>query len=287
MPDDHQLVTLANGQCTLFSASYGEKMHPGLGPQAEAELLYVSQLHIRDRLAKNSTSGEFVIWDIGLGAAANAIAVLRATTDIPGHLRLISFDNTAEPLEFALKNSAALGFVSGYEDRLNELLLAKKTAFRHGSLHVDWRFHLGDFPAWLTQGRRDVPPPHAVFYDSFSPAKNPAMWTLPVFENLYRALDPERPCALTTYSRSTVLRATLLMAGFFVGVGHATGLKEETTISANTLDLISEPLDHRWLVRARRSHSAEPLREPVYSRAPLSADSVERLVGHRQFRGKS
>src|ERR1700758_2765733 len=84
VPEDYQLVTLANGQRTLFSASYGEKMHPGLGPRAEAELLYVCQLHIRERLAK--TSGEFVIWDIGLGAAANAIAVLRATTHIPGHL---------------------------------------------------------------------------------------------------------------------------------------------------------------------------------------------------------
>ena len=59
------------------------------------------------------------------------------------------------------------------------------------------------------------------------------MWTLPHFENLFRALDPARPCALTTYSRSTLIRATLLLAGFHVGVGHATGLKEETTVAAN------------------------------------------------------
>src|SRR5208283_2816198 len=97
--------------------------------------------------------------------------------------------------------------------------------------------------------------PHAIFHDAFSPAKNPAMWTLPLFENLFRVLDPARPCALTTYSRSTMLRATLLLAGFFVGVGHATGEKEETTIAANDLNSISEPLDRRWLDRARRSHS--------------------------------
>ncbi len=275
MSDDYQLVTLANGQRTLFSASYGEKMHPGLGPQAEAELLYVSQLNIYERLAK--ASGEFVIWDIGLGAAANAIAVLRATTGIPGYLRLVSFDNTAEPLEFALKNSAALGYVSGYENQLSQLLNRKTTTFSNGSLHVDWQFYLGDFPGWLSQGvegGRGVPSPHAIFYDAFSPVKNPAMWTLPVFQNLYRALDPQRACALTTYSRSTLLRATLLLAGFFVGVGHATGMKEETTIAANTLDLISEPLDHRWLARAQRSHSAEPLREPIYSRAPLTPASI-------------
>jgi tRNA U34 5-methylaminomethyl-2-thiouridine-forming methyltransferase MnmC len=109
------------------------------------------------------------------------------------------------------------------------------------------------------------------------------MWTRPVFENLFRALDPARPCALTTYSRSTLLRTTLLLAGFFVGTGHATGAKEETTIAANTLDLIAEPLNARWLERARRSDSAEPLRHPVYVRAPLAPDTAEKLKRHPQF----
>jgi len=285
--DDYQLVPLANGGKTLFSASYGEKLHPGLGPQAEAELLYVRQLHICGRLEK--FSGEFVIWDIGLGAAANAIAALRATREISGRLRIVSFDNTREPLEFALANSTALGFLNGYENQIAELLRANHVEFQNGKLKVNWEFHPGDFPAFVsnlklkTKSSKFIPPPHAVFYDAFSPAKNPAMWTLPVFENLFRALDPARPCALTTYSRSTLVRATLLLAGFFVGVGHATGLKEETTIATNDLALIAEPLGQRWLERALRSHSAEPLREPIYSRAPLSPETKEKLRRHPQF----
>ncbi|HTV75765.1 MAG TPA: hypothetical protein VMD57_02115, partial [Candidatus Baltobacteraceae bacterium] len=91
------------------------------------------------------------------------------------------------------------------------------------------------------------------------------------------------PCALTTYSRSTLIRATLLLSGFYVGVGHATGLKEETTIAANTLNLIAAPLDRRWLDRAKRSHSAEPMADAVYRRAPLTADSLEKLRAHPQF----
>ena len=110
------------------------------------------------------------------------------------------------------------------------------------------------------------------------------MWTLPLFTNLFQLLDPQRPCALPTYSRSTILRVTLLLAGFFVGVGHATGEKEETTIAANDLSLITELLDARWLDRARRSHSAEPMVEPVYRIAPLSTESWERLQAHPQFK---
>jgi hypothetical protein len=110
------------------------------------------------------------------------------------------------------------------------------------------------------------------------------MWTLPVFTDLHRLLDPARPCALPTYSRSTLLRVTLLLAGFFVGVGHATGEKEETTLAANTPALIDEPLDRPWLTRARRSTSAEPLHEPVYRQARLSVATWERLLEHPQFR---
>ena len=109
------------------------------------------------------------------------------------------------------------------------------------------------------------------------------MWTQPLFARLFALLDPARPCALPTYSRSTMLRVTLLLAGFFVGAGHATGEKEETTIAANSLQLIREPLDRRWLQRARRSTSAEPLWEPVYRQARLSAPTWEKLQEHLQF----
>jgi len=275
---------LRNGTQTLFSAKYGEKLHPGLGPQAEAELLYVQQLQICERMHREA--GEFVIWDVGLGGAANAVAALRATREISGQLRLISFDDTAGPLEFALTESSALAYLTGYEGQVAELLRHRQVSFMNGTLPVKWEFQLGDFPALMMtaqKGEVKIPAPHAVFFDAFSPAKNPVMWTLRVFENLFNNLDPDRPCSLTTYSRSTLVRATLLLAGFFVGTGPATGLKEETTIAANRPELITNLLDQRWLQRAQRSDSAEPLREPVYTRAPLQPSTWEKLRSHKQF----
>lgn len=280
MSGDYQLVQLASGTKTLFSSSYGEKMHPGLGPAAEAESLYVRQLQICERL--QTAPGDFVIWDIGLGGAANAIAALKALREIPGKLRLISFDNTAEPLEFALNNSTALNYPVGYENELAELLRVRRLEFQNGRCSVTWEFYLGDFPTWLAS-KSEIPAPHAIFFDAFSPAKNPVMWTLPVFENLFRKLDPKKPCALTTYSRSTMVRTTLLLAGFFVGAGHATGMKEETTIAANDLSLLAEPLNARWLERAMRSDSAEPLLEGKYIRSKLSPSTAAKLHQHPQF----
>ena len=278
----YQLVRLNNGICSVRSLADDETFHPVIGPVAEAEALYVNQLRLRERLQNHA--GEFVIWDVGLGAAANALTVLRATRDIACKIRLVSFDHTLEPLEFALKNADALGYFGGHDNHLKEFLRAHRVSFQDGGQSVNWEFHHGDFPTLLAHsGAKQFPKPHAILFDAFSPSKNPAMWTLPLFTNLFQLLDPQRPCALPTYSRSTILRVTLLLAGFFVGVGHATGEKEETTIAANTLDLIAEPLDARWLGRAARSHSAEPLQAAVYACAPLAPATLECLRRHPQF----
>jgi tRNA U34 5-methylaminomethyl-2-thiouridine-forming methyltransferase MnmC len=147
---------------------------------------------------------------------------------------------------------------------------------------VNWSFVHDDFPAWLKRPSA-FSALDAIMFDAFSPARNPAMWTLPLFTSLFRQLNTNRPCNFTTYSRSTMLRVTLLLAGFFVGRGVATGLKEETTVAANSLSLLDEPLDHRWLERARRSDSAEPLQEAVYRQAKLTDESRRKLEQHPQF----
>src|SRR6266513_1080483 len=93
----YRIVRLANGVHSVRSLAHRETFHPVIGPAAEAEALYLKQLRLVDRF-RNHT-GEFVIWDVGLGAAANALTVLRGLRDVRGLIRLISFDHTLEPLE--------------------------------------------------------------------------------------------------------------------------------------------------------------------------------------------
>ncbi len=281
-PTGYRLVKLASGAHSIHSLAHRETFHPVIGPVAEAEALYVRQLKALERLKHHS--GEFVVWDVGLGAAANALTFLRATREIACSIKMVSFDHTLEPLEFALQHGDALGYLGGYEASLLQLLDQHRTNFQNDSQSVSWEVHVADFPSLLNQpDATQFAKPHAIMFDAFSPAKNPAMWTLPLFTRLFQLLDPARPCALPTYSRSTILRVTLLLAGFFVGAGHATGEKEETTIAANTLDLIEEPLGTKWLERAHRSTSAEPMREPVYKQAPLTTATWEQLRQHAQF----
>jgi tRNA U34 5-methylaminomethyl-2-thiouridine-forming methyltransferase MnmC len=278
----YKIVKLAHGAHSVHSLAHRETFHPVVGPVAEAEALYVRQLGLVERLRGHD--GEFVIWDVGLGAAANPVTALRASEDLPCLIHIVSFDHTLEPLQFALQHVDKLGYLGGYEPALEELIASRGVALANGKQKVQWEVHVADFPHLIsTSTVHALPKPHAIMFDAFSLAKNPAMWTLPLFTGLYQLLDPERPCALPTYSRSTMLRVTLLLAGFFVGVGHATGEKDETTLAANCRELVSEPLDLKWLVRARRSTSAEPMREPAYRQAPLAAETWEKLRAHPQF----
>jgi len=280
---EYNIVRLAGGAQSVRSLIEGETFHPVIGPTAEAEALYVKQLLLPERIATHS--GEFVIWDVGLGAAANVLTVLRATRHTARPLRVISFDRTAAALQFALEHAAELGYFVDYEPAVRDLLKNRRAEFQDGSRTVSWDFHLSDFPAFLRQARiaEAFPAPHAILFDAFSPAKNPEMWTAPLFSDLSAWLDPARPCALATYSRSTMLRVSLLLAGFFVGAGHATGEKEETTIAANSRELITDPLGASWLRRARNSTSAEPLWTPVYRQSRMSDASWEKLQCHPQF----
>ncbi len=279
----YEIVKLVSGAHSVHSVAHAETFHPVIGPVAEAEALYVKQIRLAERLARHE--GEFVVWDVGLGAAANAVTLLRAAKPLNCPIRLLSFDQTLEPLEFALSHAVELEYVKGYEEPLRQLVAHGKVQLQDGAHVVNWESHVADFPTLLLQPAAQTwTKPHVIMFDAFSPARNPEMWTQPLFANLFRLLSPERPCVLPTYSRSTMLRVTLLLAGFFVGVGHATGEKDETTIAANDLSLLDEPLEREWLARVRRSTSAEPMWEPVYRQARLAAGTLEKLEGHPQFR---
>jgi tRNA U34 5-methylaminomethyl-2-thiouridine-forming methyltransferase MnmC len=282
----YRIVRLSNGSHSVHSLAHQETFHPVVGPVWEAETLYVQQPKLLERLGEHR--GDFVVWDVGLGAAANPITVLHTSREVPGSIRIVSFDHTLEPLAFALQNSEFLSYLEGFEAPLQELQRNRHVTFQNERQQVNWDVHVSDFPSFLSSHQAEqLPKPHLIMFDAFSPAKNPAMWTQPLFARLFRLLDPDRLCVLPTYSRSTMLRVTLLLAGFQVGVGHATGEKEQTTIAANKLEFLEEPLDYRWLERARRSTSAEPMYEPAYRQAPLAPESWERLRTHPQFRAES
>jgi tRNA U34 5-methylaminomethyl-2-thiouridine-forming methyltransferase MnmC len=275
--ENFELVTLKSGCKSLRSLHHQETFHPATGPLDEARVIHLGQQRIPERYQANS---DFVLWDVGFGAAANAVAAIEALKASNCRGEIHSFDRTTSPIEFALLNRQALGYLEAYGSLIEKLLVCKEVEIQPG---LAWHLHLGDFPKSMS-GARKFPAPNAILYDPYSPATNPDLWSLPHFKQVFSQLAEDTPCILTSYTRSTSMRVALLLAGFYVGVGCLIGEKAETTVATNRLELLANPLDRHWLSRVKTSTNAAPLKGGMYSKSSISSEDFESLLNLSQFK---
>lgn len=271
-------MALKSGINSLRSVALGETFHPVTGPWVEANVLHVEQQRLVER---SRGTPKFVVWDVGFGAAANVLAAIEAlkVENSGTEIEIHSFDRTTAPVEFALEHAQELVYPAPHRELLHQFLQEKQANIPN---RIQWQLHLGDFRNQIQE--LQLPAPHAILYDPYSPVSNPEMWSLEHFQRLRTCLDPQSPCLLTNYTRSTAVRVTLLLAGFYVGVGLEVGQKAETTVASNQLELLRRPLGQDWLKRIRQSTNSAPMRGQTYSKAPMTPDEYARLQDLPQFR---
>jgi queuine tRNA-ribosyltransferase len=140
----------------------------------------------------------------------------------------------------------------------------------HEEPGIRWRLVAGDARLTLPE----IPElADIVFWDPYSPGREPGLWTVAAFEGVRARCAPG--ATLFTYSSATAVRSALLLAGFFVGFGDACGAKSSTTAAAVERRDVARPVDGRWLERVERSSAALPPDAPE--------DALVRLRAHPQF----
>jgi queuine tRNA-ribosyltransferase len=246
-------------------------MHSVNAPDVEAEAVYVRQpISIRDALAGRRP---LVVWDVGLGAAHNAMALIRAldAAPAPAAIELVSFERDLDAFRLALAHTGPFAHLRHPAPNI----LAHRGRFEREGLV--WRLVEGDFLARYP----DEPQPDVIFYDPFSSKVDGPLWSLATFRALHAHLT--RSVELVTYTSSTAIRSSLLAAGFHVAHGVASGPKEETTIAIKpgpTASLRGHTLLGRdWLERRARSTARF-----AHDIAPELHAEIERvIVAHAQF----
>ncbi|MCZ6628323.1 MAG: MnmC family methyltransferase [SAR324 cluster bacterium] len=256
----YRLKRQSSGALALHNSANGETMHPVWGPWEEATRLYVQGSGLENLLAARPGQGdreEAVLFDVGLGAAANALAALECHARLRRRgpvrpLHLISFENDLEPLRFALAHAGQLGYLLGHEPCLEALAAEGRWSGAHGQ---SWELRLGDFPRLIREEPRRA---DLVFFDPFSPRANPDMWSVATLEGIFRCRRPGGAMRLVTYSSAFSTRAALLLAGFHVGAGIALDGRRRATEAATNFSSLAEPLDLRWLNRWKRERDPWP-----------------------------
>lgn len=267
---DCEVVTTRAGARAIRDRKTGELMHPVVGPAVEAERLYVAPSRLRERLADGDPR-PLMLLDIGLGAGSNALAAWRASAARTAGrvLEIVSFDRSLGALALALGASHAADF--GFDEASGAAGAAVLALRTHDAGHARWRCVLGALPdtlASLDDASADV-----VFWDPFSPRANPELWTARAFTALRRVC--RSGATVHTYSGATATRSAMLLGGFAVGVGPATGENKYATHGATDLRDLVAPLDPRWLERLARSSAPFPHDAPT--------DALERVRRAPQF----
>ena len=228
-------------------------------------------------------ASELVIWDVGLGAASNAMAAVQCfeqTLAAYGAaslrpLRIVSFEIDLDPLTLALK------FASHFPHLRHGAphALMEQGRWAHASGLLAWELRRGDFLSFIESS----PAPDLIFYDPFSAKTDTGLWTSDVFARIHRQCAG-KSTELYTYSSATAVRVALLMAGFYVAEGVGTGPKADTTLAFASLPkhpVIAKLLGAEWLGRWRRSIT----RFPPGLKEDKQAEFEKHFVSHPQFAG--
>jgi queuine tRNA-ribosyltransferase len=257
------------GVVRLQHVASAEILHPGDDPDAEAARIYVEQsVRLADALAPGAPGARpLVVWDVGLGAGHNAMALVRALDSAAGHapIELVSFARDLDAFRLALAHVEHFGHL---RHRAPHVALHRGRFDRE---RFAWRLCEAEFLAAFEA----EPPPDVIFYDP-APVDRP-MWSLAAFTRLFAHL--RRPAELFTRASSTAIRSAMLVAGFDVARGAGSGAAPETTIALVPPAAGYPLLGRDWLDRRQRSATKFPPDVPADRYAVLD----DAIRGHAQF----
>ena len=307
---DYEIHKAWEGFSSIRQISSGEIMHSRTPPMDEARGLYVEQselaarLKIEPRMDTDETRmredgslgirenpcpsvaayspAPLVIWDVGLGAAANAMAAIgcyeeQAAAGPVRGMQIISFENDLDSLRLAFRHNREFSYLR-HAGPAGILAEGRWQSRQHAGL--SWVLLTGDFLATMSAAPA---PPDLIFYDMFSTKYSGDPWTVTAFHKVFTACAG-RAAELYTYTCSTANRAALLAAGFYVARGRSAGEKTETTIALTPAACLArhDLLAADWLGKWQRSCAKFPSemhadQHPAFERVILAHPQFQRV----------
>jgi tRNA U34 5-methylaminomethyl-2-thiouridine-forming methyltransferase MnmC len=244
-------ITTDDGSLSLHSDEYGQAMHTLSGAYTEALVKHVCPSGI---LARDDH--RLRVLDVGFGIGYNLLALLSEflRDDRNRRLEIVTLEKEPPPVDLVERISFP-GETGALYETIKRLCMDEEVAGENYTM----RMLAGD--ARKSVRGLEATRFHAIFHDPYSPAKNPELWTVDFFRELYRVAD--EGCTLTTYSSAPQVRAALLESGFIVGRAPSMGRKREGTLAAKGAGI--EPLGEDELAALQGDPKATPYRDETLS----------------------
>ncbi|MFQ5560506.1 MAG: tRNA (5-methylaminomethyl-2-thiouridine)(34)-methyltransferase MnmD [Nitrospinota bacterium] len=207
-------VKTKDGSYTFHSSSFDEHYHSiTAGGIQEAKKKFVEPAEIKKGAR---------ILDFCFGLGYNTLAAIYDQPD----LDITGIENDKNILREIFSLEVPPGYRSSFEAvRLAAEQAESGTVYTKGALSI--QLTIEDGKEAIKRFAADFF--DAIFFDPFSPAKHPAMWSANIFQEMYRVLKPEG--RLTTYSCARKVRENMTEAGFFVLDGPVLGRRGPSTVA--------------------------------------------------------
>ena len=198
-----ELFITEDGSHTLFVPAIDECYHSTHGAVQESQHIFINSGF------KQCDKSEIRVLEIGFGTGLNAFLTLMDAEKTGKKVYYTSLEKYPVEVEQALK----LNYGDNRSSKLKKSFELLHTSSWNTEVQITAFFLLqkmqADFTTFDLDERYDV-----IYFDAFSPDKQPEMWSEALFEKIYSHCNPE--AILTTYCAKGIVRRAMQAAGFKV-----------------------------------------------------------------------
>ena len=239
----YAIHTSPQGFASILHLASGTIMHPHTAPMDEARRFYIEPSFLAERL--RGDGDPLVVWDVGLGAAANAMGAIRcyeeqAKAGPVRPMHLVSFENDMDSLKLAFEYNEHFRYLR-HSGPAGILKNGQWQSREHAGL--SWSLIEGDFQETLSLAPAV---PKVVFFDLSSDRSKGDEWTLQTFRRLFAAWAGQ---AVELFTREAATGVALQMAGFQVA--------KKCTESGITMACTPQAMDETFMLRRKAPDPAE------------------------------
>ena len=194
-----------DGSDTLYLADLDEHYHSTFGAIQES-------MHVFIRSGfEVCPANEVCILEIGLGTGLNCFLTRMASRDSSKSVQYFAVEKYPLPSNI----TENLNFGEVYSSLESDLFSSLHACQWGCNIQLDNRFMLHKIEADLVDlNINDLPAINLIYFDTFSPEKQPELWKLPIFEKLFSRMSSNG--ILVTYCAKGYVRRNLQAAGFIV-----------------------------------------------------------------------
>jgi len=200
---DYDLIITEDGSHTLFVPAIDECYHSTHGAVQESKHIFI------EAALKQCTKTEIRVLEIGFGTGLNAFLTMIEAERSDKKIHYTSLEKYPVEVGKALQ----LNYPEAFPAVSREIFELLHTSVWGEEVQIGSNFWLTKIEADFTQFNFnemfDV-----VYFDAFSPEKQPEMWSVELFEKIFIQCNPG--AVLTTYCAKGVVRRAMQSAGFQV-----------------------------------------------------------------------